>query len=95
MDVRVDPGRDDETRWWIHVDPDMRMVELAAIVAALGLPLTAEFIDKGPAGKRGVVLRPVGPGSPPPTAQQLRDILQHGVTSLPTIQLRACRGSQG
>jgi hypothetical protein len=57
--------------------------------------VTVEFIDKGPAGKRGAVLRPVGPGSPAPTGEQIRDILEHGVERFPLIMLRAVPAPMG
>jgi hypothetical protein len=77
--------------WSIHIDPDVRLVELAALLAGIAARVTVEFIERGSAGQRGAIVRPVDIGAPKPTPEQIRDILQHGVPSLPKLRIVARR----
>lgn len=68
--------------WSIDLPATMTVVELAAIMAGVGTPTRAYPIA------HGFSLRPVMPGAPKPTPQQLRDILEHGVPRLPCLVSR-------
>lgn len=79
--------QDESGSWCIRLSAETTIVEMAALVRGLGTGVTARFVGTGPVGGRGIEIRPIYMGTATPTPEQLRDIIQHGVTSLPALQI--------
>jgi len=72
---------EDQLGWSIQVSRELLLVELAALIAGIGARVTVEFVW------RGAVIRPIDIGTPKPTPEQIRDILEHGVEHLPKLRV--------
>lgn len=84
----IDAADQDGPDWQLHIDSTTSIVEFAALLAGLGIRATVEFVDDGPTGlRRGAIVRPIDIGSPKPTLEQIRAILEHGLAKLPQLRV--------
>jgi hypothetical protein len=79
--VRVSATED--ATWSIDIDSDVTLVEVAAIMGGIGCRTQAEHIGGG-----AFRLTPIDAGALKPTGEQIRDILEHGISRLPFLIAR-------
>jgi hypothetical protein len=83
----MDVTEPDQPAWELHLTPDTTLVEMAALLGGIGHGVVVEFVESGPIGARGALIRPTTYGAPKPTPEQIRDILEHGVSPLPKLRI--------
>lgn len=82
--IGIDPAAGpDVTRWWILLSAEATVLELALLNH--GLPCNLRVEHDGDGVFR---LHPVDPDTPPPTDQQIRDILTGAHAHIPTLWAR-------
>jgi len=83
----MDVTEPEQPGWELHLSADTTLMEMAALLGGIGGAIEVEFVQTGPIGARGALVRPRTFGAPRPTGEQIRDILEHGVPKLPMLRI--------